>query len=156
MLNIRIRDNIVVVDEKPYSVSEMFIHGRATGFVKLSKSAGLTGDLSVEASRFTYEYPGVIIIGEPFKPLSYKIEVVEDRKGLLIRTPSKLHSGMYEVNVVLENARVAMMVLPTSRRLLMYVHGASVQTREKFMVLEISVRALEEPVEAKVTRVFLE
>ena len=56
MVHIRIKNNVVEVDNKPYLVTELLIRGRISGSLFTNRTSGLGGGLLVEDSSIVYDF----------------------------------------------------------------------------------------------------
>lgn len=147
---------MVVIEGRPYSVLELYISGRLRGFIRARKESGFNGTLVVGASRVFYEYPGILMVGEPVRPAESKLSLSEDRKGFTVKTPDKTHLGLYEVNIKFEDVYAGFTAFFSPRRLTISVENAIVNHREGFAFLEVVFKPREVAAEARVTREVLE
>jgi len=150
-LRVTIRDSIVEADSKPYSVNEVLIHGTVSGVVVVSKNTGITGNLSVQGDvQVVYEPGGVLIIrgGAQAVP-GYKVEVLEHRKGLTVKS-NGAKRDIYELTLLFQGTGVTMSITYVPRRITFYCEPGSLELEEKPFSLKIHVKSPGAVAEARV------
>jgi len=138
--SLRIRDGLVEVDSKPYSVSELYVGGLLRGEVVVSKSSGLWGEIVVENTpAITYEYPGILVVGEWSSSGSVRVDVVERRKNFTVKYAST-QLEVPEVRLILENIESRLVAAFTPRRITLQCNS-NVEVFEEPFRLVLRVRA---------------
>jgi len=135
---LRIRDGLVEVDSKPYSVSELYVGGVLRGEVSVNKSSGIWGEVVVEdTSIVTYEYPGVLVVGAWSNGSSVRVDVVERRKSFTVKyTSRQLESP--EVKLIFKSVDSHLVASFTPRRITLHCKGVIELVEEPFKLLLIT------------------
>lgn len=150
---IEIRDSLVIVEGRPHSASEVLISGTVSGFINANKNSGFRGKLSLIDPKIIYEPSGILIIGEPLHLVDHKLILSEERRGFTLKALGKLHTGLHEVGIKLENVITSLALFFNPRKLVLRASNADVQVKEGFALIEIAVKPREQVAEARVGRV---
>lgn len=93
-LEITIKENIVIVDEKPYHVSELFINGSISGYLAIGKHSRISGSLIIDnAEEVAMEPDGILIIGERESQLcGNRLVIYETRRGVVVELAGRVYN----------------------------------------------------------------
>ncbi|MEM0002050.1 MAG: hypothetical protein QXS24_05845 [Desulfurococcaceae archaeon] len=144
MTRIRIREGIIEVDGRPYHATELFLQDRVNGVIHVNKYAGIQGELETASSPdISLDYPGVLVIrNQDVKYGDLKVDVLEQRKSLLIKTPRNTREA-YEVVVKIDNACISLAASFQPRRITLYSDPEVVKVDEKPFIVYIYVKSRE-------------
>lgn len=135
---LKIRDGLVEVDNKPYSVSELYVGGVLRGEMSISKNTGIWGEVVVEdTSTITYEYPGILIIGAWSNGDSIRVDIVELRKSFTVKYSSKQREAS-EVKLIFNSVKSHLITSFTPRRIILRCRGVIELIEEPFKLLLIT------------------
>jgi hypothetical protein len=141
---VKIKEGIIEVDGKPFHASELFLRGKFSGYIAVNKYAGVHGAL--ESSKLlsaVLEYPGILVVGEPsIKKGEIKLEIVEYRKNLLIKTPRNQVEA-YEVLVKIDNSDISLTAVFYPKRITIYCEPCSIKIDEKPYMINVYIRSPE-------------
>ena len=139
-ISLKIRDGLVEVDNKPYSVNELYVGGLLRGEVVISKSNGLLGEIIIKnIPAITYEYPGILVIGEWSSNGNVRVDVIERKKSFTVKYASTQLEAP-EVKLILENTKSRLIVAFTPRRITLQCSN-NVEVFEEPFRLVLRVRA---------------
>jgi hypothetical protein len=139
--SLKIRDGLVEVDSKPYSVVELYVGGLLRGELTMSKSNGMWGEIVVKStSAVTYEYPGLLVVGEWSGISEFRVDVTERRRSLAVKYSSTMWS-VPEVKLIIEGVESRLIAAFTPRRLTFQCSG-SVEVSEEPFRLVLRARSL--------------
>ena len=138
---LNIRDGLVEVNSKPYSVNELYVGGLVRGELTISKSAGLVGEITVEGEpTITYEYPGILVVGEWSSISGARVDIIERRKWLTVKY-ALIQRDTPEVKLILDNIESRLIVSFTPRRITLEYSGNLEILEEPFrLVLQARAR----------------
>jgi hypothetical protein len=132
---LKIRDGLVEVNSRPYSVSELYVSGLLKGEVVVNKSSGIWGEIVVESSStLAYEYPGILVIGGWSSSGGVRVDVVEKRKSFAVRYASTQRE-VSEVKLVFEGAELRVVAAFTPRRITLQCEGSIEVSEEPFRLV---------------------
>jgi hypothetical protein len=140
-MSLKIRDGLVEVDSKPYSVVELYVGGLLRGELTMSKSNGMWGEIAVKStSAVTYEYPGILVVGEWSGSSEFRVDVTERRRSLAVKYSSTMWS-VPEVKLIIEGVESRLIAAFTPRRLTFQCSG-DVEVSEEPFRLVLRARSL--------------
>lgn len=150
-MKILIMENLVIVNEKPYHASEVFIDGKITGYISISKTNRVNGLLQLEETpEVSLESNNVLVIGNRF-PIrgGYNIKIHESRKGFIVDMVGKiLDKG--EIRLELDRAQSSISLTYHPLRLIVVNNTGSIELAENPFVLNIKIRSPERVSQARV------
>jgi hypothetical protein len=134
-MSLKIRDGLVEVDSKPYSVVELYVGGLLRGELTMSKSNGMWGEIAVKStSAVTYEYPGILVVGEWSGSSEFRVDVTERRRSLAVKYSSTMWS-VPEVKLIIEGVESRLIAAFTPRRLTFQCSGGVEVSEEPFRLV---------------------
>lgn len=140
---VKIKDGLIEVDNKPYSTTEVFVHGKVTGEIRFSKSSGIRGEIVLggEVSVIS-ESPGILIIVENISqvPPASRLEALEHRKGLVVKVEN-VKRDVHELLVRVEESQLALSATFTPRKLVLYYGPGTLEFKEKPFTMKVYVRS---------------
>lgn len=144
MTRVKIKEGIIEVDDKPYHVTELFLQGRVTGVVNVNKHTGFYGELeSSTPLDAALDYSGVLIIREHNpKQGNLKLEISEQRKNLLLKTPDNNREA-YEIVMKIDNANISLAATFYPKRITLYCDPNTVTINERPFIIYIHVKSRE-------------
>ncbi|MEM0247156.1 MAG: hypothetical protein QXH02_04010 [Desulfurococcaceae archaeon] len=139
---VKIRDSLVEVGGKPYSATEVFIHGEVAGEIRVSKSSGISGEVLLSGkANVSMELPGVLVVeGTPGALPPGRLEVHEYRKGLIVRTDNTVRD-VYELVVKAESARLALSIVFAPKRIVLHYEPGAIRLEERPFLVSIYIRS---------------
>lgn len=139
---LKISDNLVEVDGKPYSIVELYIQGEVSGSVSFDKIQGVRGRLIVHGdTEITLEPPGILVVGldNTNIPRS-RIEVYESRRELVVRSGGERYICQ-DISIVFDKSTVAISISYSPRRLVVYHDPRHVVIHRKPYSLNMVIRS---------------
>lgn len=141
-MRILIMENLIIVDEKPYHASEVFIDGKMTGYILINKTKRVNGLIQLEeTTEVSLEPNNVLVIGNRFPTRGgYNIKVLESRRGFIVDTVGKvLDKG--EIRLELDRARSSISLTYHPLKLILVNDTGSIELTENPFVLNIKIRS---------------
>jgi hypothetical protein len=142
-MKVVIRDGLVLVDDKAFSVLETILRGLLDGEIVVDKTQGVRGELDLQGSaEYSYMSPGLLIVSSGvYSTLSTRLEIADSRRSILVKMGgSRLEKP--EVSVKLFRVQAALAISFKPRRVVVDCSNCELKVLETPFQLLVEARGV--------------
>jgi hypothetical protein len=142
-MRIVIRDGLVQVDDRAFSVLETILRGLLDGEIVVDKTRGIRGEFELQGSaEYSYVSPGLLIVSsEVCSTLSSRLEIADSRRSILVKMRD-VRLEKPEVSVKLSRVQATLAISFKPRRVVVDCSNCELKVLETPFQLLVEARGL--------------